>query len=181
MKKNILFMHAAGPKSEGSGDFIAVLEKELGSKYRVTAPDMPDAHAPNYSKWSHAFGSALQSIPGDLILVGHSLGGSIILKYFAQNGGAPARVKALHLVAVPYWGLADWEVDDFLLPKNYVESIATIPKIFLYQGTEDDVLTPEHIERYKKDFPRAKVRLVKGLDHVFGKGLPELSNDLQDL
>jgi predicted alpha/beta hydrolase family esterase len=181
MKKNILFMHAAGPKAEGSGAFIDVLEKELGAHYRVTAPDMPDADAPNYNKWARAFGSAMQSLAGDISLVGHSLGGTIILKYFALNGGAPARIKSLHLVAVPYWGLADWAVDDFLLPKNYGDAIAGVPKIFLYQGTDDDVLSPEHIEAYKKDFPRAKVRVVKGFDHILGQGLPVLTKDILDL
>lgn len=174
-------MHAAGLKVEGSGDFIKVLEKDLGSNYRLTAPDMPDAEAPNYSKWARAFGAAMQSLSGDLHLVGHSLGGTIILKYFALNGGASERIKSLHLAAVPYWGLPDWEIDDFLLPKNYVQALATVPKIFFYQGTEDDVLTPEHLDKYKLDISRAKIRILKGSDHVFTHGIPELTKDILEL
>ncbi|MFO7446002.1 MAG: hypothetical protein R6W90_06520, partial [Ignavibacteriaceae bacterium] len=85
-KKQVLFIHSAGVQGpmEGSGDLVAFLQNELGDEYKVLYPMLPNPDDPNYVRWKLTLEKELAMLEDDLILVGHSLGGSVILKYLSE-------------------------------------------------------------------------------------------------
>ncbi len=78
----VLFIQGAGSmhEPEGSGRLAAYLARELGTDYRLIAPEMPDAENPHYQPWRDRIEQELEAIDGKVIFVGHSFGGSVLLK-----------------------------------------------------------------------------------------------------
>jgi pimeloyl-ACP methyl ester carboxylesterase len=105
----ILFIQGAGMMHdpEGSGRLAAYLARELSADHRVIAPEMPDADNPHYQRWRDRIEQELQAIDEEVILIGHSLGGSVLLKYLAE-GSYRKPVPGLFLVSVPNWGPDGW-------------------------------------------------------------------------
>jgi predicted alpha/beta hydrolase family esterase len=180
MKKQILFIHSAGAKEEGSGALIRFLENHLSQFFEIHAPDMPQPDQPQFVRWRNTIEQELSALDGDIFLIGHSLGGSVLLKYLAEDSRAK-RIQALFLVAIPYWGKKNWNVDDFLLPKDYAGKLGDIPQIFLYRSRGDDVIPEDHLQQYRKEITHAQVRELAGREHAFMNGLPELVADLLGL
>ena len=91
----VLFIQGAGGmyQPEGSGRLAAYLARELGAGYRVIAPEMPDADHPHYQPWRDLIEQELEAVNEPVILVGHSFGGSVLLKYSLR-----ARTRSLSAV-----------------------------------------------------------------------------------
>ena len=182
MSIDVLFIHSAGPQSreQGSAPFVKHLRQSLGSAFRVTCPAMPTPTKPSYERWKLELDKLLPSEKSPPILVGHSLGGSVLLKYISEH---KPRVPAvgLFVVAAPYWGSADWEVDEFVLRESFARALPKSLKIYLYQSRDDEVVDIEHVSRYSKDIPQATVRILDGGGHTFKDGLLELTHDIQAL
>jgi predicted alpha/beta hydrolase family esterase len=65
---------------------------------------MPDPQNPRYAGWKVALGQELSALEGrPSILVGHSLGGSVLLKYLSEEG-CPQGTTGLFVAAAPFWG-----------------------------------------------------------------------------
>jgi uncharacterized protein len=107
-QREVLFVQGAGDKDEpdGSGRLIAYLQDALGDGFAVLAPDMPEAASdPRYGPWAGRIKEELAVMGVRPILVGHSLGASVLLRWLAEGGyGRP--VGGLFLVATPDWGPA---------------------------------------------------------------------------
>src|SRR5690349_1221133 len=103
--KQILFIHGAGNQHhpEGSAKLVAALKQQLGSDYHVLAPDMPDPDNPAYQPWRDQIEQELDKLDAHVLLIGHSFGGSVLLKYLAE-GTYRKPIAGLFLVSVPYWG-----------------------------------------------------------------------------
>lgn len=183
MAKHVLFIHAAGNKRhpQGSGRLIAYLQEELGIDYEVISPDMPDPDKPQYPTWRDQIKQELAALEDGSILIGHSLGGSVLLKTLAE-GSFQKRIAGLFLVAVPYWSNnGDWQVEEFVLPEDFAAKLPPISQIFLYQSQNDDIVPSAHIWHYKEKLPQATVRVLAGSEHSFIAGLPELVSNLKEL
>jgi serine hydrolase len=182
MSIDVLFIHSAGPQSgeQGSSPFVKHLRQSLGSGFRVTCPAMPAPTKPCYERWRLKLERLLSSEKSPPILVGHSLGGSVLLKYISEHEPkVPA--AGLFVVAAPYWGRADWKVEEFVLRKSFARFLPNALKIYLYQSQDDEVVGIEHLSRYSKAIPQATVRILGGGGHTFKDGLPELTEDIQAL
>jgi predicted alpha/beta hydrolase family esterase len=181
MGKQILFIHAAGnPRHPlGSGKLIAYLQDQLGSDYQVLAPDMPDPDHPGYKAWRDQIEQELGKLDAPTLLIGHSFGGSVLLKYLAE-GTDPRPIAALFLVATPYWGKRDWELE-YTLPEDFASHLPPISRIFLYHSREDEEVSFSHLWRYQEQLPQATIRALDGKEHSFTKGLPLLVEDIKQL
>jgi predicted alpha/beta hydrolase family esterase len=124
-------MHAP----DGSGRLAGYLASALGARYQVIAPEMPDADNPRYRPWRDRLEQEIKAIDEDVIVVGHSFGGSVVLKYFAE-GSLRTPVRGLFLVSVPDWGPGGWAYDEFAVP-NDVSSRLPTSRVFLYHSRED--------------------------------------------
>src|SRR5437763_11517282 len=112
MSKPILFIQGAGNKHKplGSGKLIAYLQEHLGSDYHVLAPDMPDPDHPRYLAWRDQIEQELGKLDADALLIGHSLGGLMLLKYLSE-GTYQKQIAGQFLVALPYFGKKAWELE----------------------------------------------------------------------
>jgi predicted alpha/beta hydrolase family esterase len=85
MKKQTLFVQGAGKGAhEADSKLVASLRKGLGPSYRVNYPKMPES-APEYVSWRARIAMALAAMDGPVILVGHSVGASVLLKFASEE------------------------------------------------------------------------------------------------
>ena len=86
MKKQVLFLQGGGGREDYEADakLVASLQKELGEGYEVHYPVLPDEEAPDFGRISQ-IAKEITSIKGEVILVAHSLGASMLLKYLSES------------------------------------------------------------------------------------------------
>jgi predicted alpha/beta hydrolase family esterase len=180
MPIDVLFIHSAGAQSgeQGSTPFVRQLRRALGPGYRVTCPTMPLPEAPSYARWHRELEKRLAGGRRYPVLVGHSLGGSVLLKHLSEQDGTCA-ATSLHVVAAPYWGSADWQVDEFQLRDGFARHLPSPLQVHLYQSEDDEVVAIDHLARYAQALPAAKVVKLGQGGHTFPHGLPELARDIQ--
>jgi uncharacterized protein len=181
MTKPILFIHGAGNQRHplGSGKLVASLKRELGSDYEVLAPDMPDPDHPRYLAWRDQIEQELDKLDADVLLIGHSLGGAVLLKYLAE-GTYHRPIAGLFLVAVPYWGKREWELE-YAVPDDFASHLPPIRQLFLYHSRSDEAVPFSSLLRYQEQLPQATVRVLDGKEHSFTEGLPLLAQDIKQL
>jgi predicted alpha/beta hydrolase family esterase len=182
MKNQILFLHSAGSQgmNEGSSNLVADLKNKLGAQYEVLYPIMPHPENPQYKLWKAKLKKVLAVPKGKMILVGHSLGGSVLLKYLSENKFNKP-VAGLFLIATPYWGKEGWKIAKFMLKEDFASKLRPIPEIFFYHCSGDDVVSLDHLHAYKQKLPQAKVRVIEGDEHQFNGGLTEIIEDIKNL
>jgi uncharacterized protein len=178
MKKSVLFIHGGGEGAyEEDRKLAASLGGALGVGYEVRCPKMPDEDSPEYGAWRDRISEELAALNGDVFLVGHSLGGSILLKYLCEEGVAKS-VAGVFLVAAPFWGAEDWEVEEFALREDFASQLPTELPVFLYHGREDEVVPFAHLALYAEKLPRATVRELDGRGHQLDEDLSEVARDI---
>lgn len=180
-RQPILFVQGAGSMHapDGSGRLAAYLASELGDGYRVSAPEMPDAGNPRYELWRAQIERELEAIDDEVTIVGHSFGGSVLLKYFAE-GTYDRPVRGLFLVSVPNWGPDGWDYDEFAVPSDVGSRLPT-SHVFLYHSRDDPEVPFGHLSYYQEHIPTATARAIAGSEHSFLQGLPVLVDDIRSL
>ena len=137
---------------------------------------MPAPGDPGYRPWRDAVDRYLNLIEDAPILIGHSFGGSVLLKYLAE-GTYTKPIRGLFLASVPYWGP---EFPDFALPDDFAQRLPPMP-IFLYHSRDDPHVPFAHLTRFADRLPQATLHAIPGQNHSFTNGLPELITDIRSL
>jgi uncharacterized protein len=166
----ILFLHSAGPQGpgEGSTPLLASLRKALSPQYELRAPPMPRPEDPSYVLWRPAAVAALAELESGAVVIGHSLGGSVLLKLLDEEG-LSSRPGALFLVATPFWGLPGWDYEEFALRPGFGERLPPGLPVTIVLAEGDDVVREEHAERYAAEIPRAALLRIADQDHLFAR------------
>jgi len=167
--RNVLFIHGAGEQNEGGGLLPRELRAGLGADIRLAAPIMPNPDAPDAAAWEAALGCHLGDQKAPLVLVGHSLGASLILKYLADHTRPPGLAGVVS-IAAPFWGVAQGEMKHWGLPPGFETRLSDLPRIVLYHSRDDDEVPVSHLDRYAEALPQALVRKVDGRGHMFDDG-----------
>lgn len=86
MKKKILFIQGGGDGGyEADAMLVASLQEELGADYEIHYPKLQvDEDSPDFG-WPRQIGKEINNIKGEIILVAHSLGASLLLKYLSEQ------------------------------------------------------------------------------------------------
>lgn len=179
----VLFIHSAGTQSdtEGSGPFLHALRKQLGPSLAMHAPIMPNPDSPEAAPWLEALARHVAERRSPFVLAGHSLGGSMILKYLAENP-IPPLLRGVVSVAAPFWRAPDWEVPEYALPPDAGAALAAVEQLVLYHSRDDEVVAFDHLDRYASLLPHAVVRPVDGRGHLFGNGdIADVAADIRGL
>lgn len=168
---DVLFIHSAGPQGEmeGSGRLVSALRLALAPNIRFSAPMMPDPGNPSAARWDEALGRHLASLRAPFVLVGHSLGGTTILKYLADHQ-APPGLAGVISIAAPFWGMPGWDVPEFALRPGFAEPLSHLPWLVFYHSRDDSIAPISHVDRYAEALPGAQVRKVDGRGHAFDDG-----------
>ncbi len=73
---------------------------------------------PHYEAWRDRLSAELEALEGTVIIFGHSLGGSVALKYCAESGLRREGGRAWSSRRRPVWGTERWE-REWALPESW--------------------------------------------------------------
>src|SRR5258705_8864298 len=128
--RKILFAHSAGPqygKGKGSYDLVMYLKSKLSDEFEILFPIIEKPKSPTYNKFKKMFASTFAKITEPVILIGHSLGGSTLLKYLSEEK-PDISISGLFLIATPHWKS---DMKEFELKPNFQAFIKNNQAIFL--------------------------------------------------
>jgi predicted alpha/beta hydrolase family esterase len=181
-RRQILLIHSAGPQGsrQGSGYLVSTLRRALGKEYELRYPRMPDPDRPAYEPWAAEVERELAALEDGAILMGHSVGGSVLLKHLARKKPPSRRFAGVVLVATPFWGSSGWKLREFALPAGFASRLPKT-RMFLYHSRDDDVVPFAHLALFARRLSRATVRPVDGYGHLFGKRCGQMVDDLRSL
>ncbi len=181
MKRRVLFIQGGGQGAYEADEKLAMhLQDSLGSDYDVFYPRMPDEEKPEYEAWKDQIIQDLTIQDGEVIVVGHSLGASFLLKYLSEEE-LTKPIAGVFLIASPYWGAEDWEVGEYALFEDFATKLSSIKRIFFYHS-RDDVWVPfDHLTMYAEKLPKAVIREFDGRGHQFNNDMSEVAQDIKSL
>ena len=109
MKKEVLFIHGGGEKGYAADAKLAAsLQQALGEAYHVHYPPMQTNEAESDFGWPEQIGKLISTTKNEVILVGHSLGASLLLKFVSENE-IKNKIAGIFLISTPFWsGDEDW-------------------------------------------------------------------------
>jgi uncharacterized protein len=175
----VLFVHGAGQGAyEEDGLLVASLRDALGPSYEVRYPRMPLEESAQYADWTARIASALPPRGIRAVLVGHSVGGSVLLRYLCEKS-VTATVTGLFVIAAPFWGAdAFWDWDAARLPDDAAQLLVGVPRIFIYHSRDDDVVPFSHLALYSARLPQATIRPVDAGGHQLENALAGVAHDI---
>jgi uncharacterized protein len=110
MRYHVLFIQGGGGNEDYQADakLVASLTEALGSAYSVHYPFLSDDSSPDFGRMKQ-IGKEISSLKGEIILVGHSLGASMLLKYLSESE-VKKNIAGIFLISTPFWsGQEDWK------------------------------------------------------------------------
>ena len=175
----VLFIQGGGKGAHSVDAPLAnSLKRALGPGYDVRFPKMPDEADPNVASWKEKISSELPRIPAKVVLVAHSVGGSVLLRYLSEEK-VEKPIAGLFLLAVPSWDEDRWNFDDLKLPRDVAEKLARFPRPFFYHCRDDDTVPFTHLALHGARIPRAITRALDSGGHQFGNDLTGVATDIR--
>jgi len=178
----VLFIQGGGEGTHDQWDdkLVASLEHELGPDYEIRYPRMPDEGNPSYASWKAALDREFRELRDGAILIGHSIGASILMNALAESS-AQWTPGALFLVAAPFVGEGGWSSEDMRSMSDIGARLPAKLPVYLYHGSTDDTVPAEHVSLFKTALPRVEVRELAGRDHQLNNDLSEVAADIHSL
>lgn len=173
MQKAVLFIQGAGQGAhEMDRKLAGFLQDALGPEYDVLYPEMPNEGEPEYETWKVRIEESLSRLNGEVILVGHSAGGAVLLRYLSEEKVTRA-ISGVFLIAPPY--------DESVLPEHSSLKLDKVPSIFFYHSRDDEFVPFSHLKHYTEKLPKAIIRKFDGRGHQFNNDLSEVVKDIKAL
>ena len=175
LKRQLLFVQGGGEgvHDEWDDKLVESLRRELGQDYEIHYPRMPNEDEPRYAPWKTTLESMFGTLQDGAILVGHSVGGTILVKVLSEQSSA-REFGAIFLIATPYVGDGGWSADDLQFPPDLGARLPKGVPIHFYHGLKDEVAPPSHVDLYARAVPQACIHRLQGRDH-------QLNNDLKEV
>lgn len=162
-----------GVHDEWDNKLVASLERELGPGYEIRYPRMPNEADPKYALWKAALKKEFAKLDDGAILVGHSIGGTILINVLAEEP-PDSSPSGIFLVAAPFVGKGGWSSEDIKPISDLGARLQARWKVYLYHGSEDDTAPFGHIDLYEKVIPQAVVRRLAGCNHQLNDDMSEV-------
>jgi predicted alpha/beta hydrolase family esterase len=175
MKRQVLFVQGGGERAHDDWDskLVESLSSALGPSYEIRYPRMPDEDDPSYATWKVALEKEFAALNDGAILVGHSIGGTLLIHTLAEL--LPEReFGAIILIAAPFVGEGGWASDDWTPQRELDGRLPSGVPIYLYHGLADGTAPPSHVELYGHALPQTHIVRMPDRDH-------QLNNDLTDI
>jgi len=175
MTRQMLFIQGGGRDVHDEWDdkLVASLKRELGSDAEVRYPRMSNEDDPKYADWKPAIWLEVAKLDEGAVLVGHSIGGTILVHALAEEE-PNVRPGAIILISAPFVGEGGWPSDDIEAKPDLGERLPAGIPVHLFHGSDDDTVPPAHADLYAKAIPQAQVHRLPGRDH-------QLNNDLKEV
>jgi len=153
------------------------LSVDLGENYEVMNPNMPFKYGADYEGWKIWFERHFDFIKdNEPILIGHSLGGTFLLKYLSENN-FPKKIYQLHLAAPVVFDEDDSieKLSTFEFDVKKITKIQDIcEEIHLWHSTDDFSVPFENSKIIKKIIPSAILHTFKDRGHFNQPSFPEI-------
>jgi predicted alpha/beta hydrolase family esterase len=182
MTHQLLFVQGggAGVHDEWDGKLVESLSDALGPTYEIRYPRMPSEDDPSYATWKATLEKEFATLSDGAILVGHSIGGTILINALAEH--PPEReFGAIFLIAAPFVGEGGWQSDDLNPPRDLGGKLPKGVPIYLYHGLADDTAPPSHAELYTRAIAQARVYRLPDRDHQLNNDLTEIAARIKSL
>jgi predicted alpha/beta hydrolase family esterase len=175
-KRQVLFVQGGGKGTHDEWDnkLVASLQRDLGQDHEIHYPRMPNEDEPEYGAWKAALENEFRALGAGAIVVGHSIGGTILLKTLAEQPAAPA-LGAILLIAAPFVGEGGWTIEDMQVPPDLGARLPRGVPVHFFHGLEDDVAPVAHVDAYARTAPQARVHRLPGRDHQLNDDLREVA------
>lgn len=170
----------AGTHDEWDNKLVESLQRELGPEYEIRYPRMPDEDDPHYASWRPTLQAELASLNEGAVLVGHSIGGTILVNVVAE-AAATERFSALILIAAPFVGEGGWPSEEFGSQENLGAKLPGDLPVHIFHGLNDETAPPSHADLYGRVIPQARVYRVAGRDHQFNNDMKEIASAIKGL
>jgi uncharacterized protein len=103
MAKQVLFVQGGAEGAYKDDARLAEsLRSNLGPNYQVRYPAMPNEADPDYQSWKRSILRGVQEMGEGAILVGHSIGASVLIRMLADRVPRPS-IAGVFLIAGPFW------------------------------------------------------------------------------
>ncbi len=182
MTAQVLFIQGAGEGTHAHWDskLVESLRSELGLDFAVRYPPMPNEGEPSYPEWKAVIEQELAVMADGVIVVGHSIGGTILIHALAEQ--PPERkIGAIVLLAAPFVGEGGWPSDGWEPQRDLGGQLQRGVPVFIFHGMADDTAPPLHAELFAREIPHGKLRLLPDRDHQFNNDLREVVAEIRSL
>jgi pimeloyl-ACP methyl ester carboxylesterase len=181
-RRQVLFIQGggAGTHDEWDDKLADSLQRELGDAYEIRYPRMPAEDDPSYAAWGPAISEATATLEHGAVLVGHSVGGTLLIHTVAERP-PDASVAAIVLIAAPFVGVGGWPGEEFELPGNLGALLPAGVPVHVFHGLEDDSIPPAHADLFARAIPQAQVHRLVGRDHQLGNDLGDVATLIRGL
>ena len=156
------------------------LQHELGDDYQVLLPSMPNATNANYDEWKIYFDRICEVLTGDIILIGHSLGGIFLAKYLSENR-ITSHVAATILIAAPFDDETGEDLTKFKLTSVSDLFTQQAGDVIFFHGEDDPVVPLDEMKKYQYALPTATFHIVTAPDHFVRESFDELIDAIRKL
>lgn len=182
MTKHLLFLQGGGSKEDYDADakLVASLKKTLAAEYQIHYPFLEsDESAPDFGRLKQ-IEKEISRIKGDLVVVAHSLGASMLLKFLSER--TPERkIRGVFLIATPFWsGDEDWK-QGFILRKDFADKLPEGIPLFFYHSEDDEEVPSDHLEIYARHLPQAKIHRIEKGGHQLNNDLSQVAKDIESI
>jgi predicted alpha/beta hydrolase family esterase len=130
-----------------TADWIPTVKKTLESMgHTVFTPALPTEVLASYTLWGKSLTKTLAALPSNSIMIGHGIGGNILLSLLSKTNYAPVILVLINSLStfpehMGYRKIAN----SFLLESNNYEYIKNqVGQIFILQSTNDPFVTYDH-------------------------------------
>lgn len=181
MKKQVLFIQGGGDEGyEADAKLVASLQKSLGVGYEIIYPPMQtDDDAPDFG-WPKQIGEEIDKLKDGVILVAHSLGASLLLKYLSENK-VSKKAAGIFLLSTPFWsGDKEW-VQGLKLQNGFAENLPKNNPVFFYHSLDDEEIPLNHLTIYRDKLPGATFREIESGGHQLNNDLSLVATDIINL
>lgn len=159
------------------------LRRTLGPCFAVRYPAMPNEDDAPYEQWRQQIEQELADVPGPVVLVGHSVGASVLMKWLSKRKGEKA-IAGVFLAACPFWGGDGWRYEGYeelALPPGFAARLPTGTPVYLYHCRDDAIVPFDHLALYAQALPQATVRAFDEGGHQFNDDLSAVARDIASL
>lgn len=178
MGNEILFIQGAGNvTTEEEQVIVEALRANLGEGYSIILPTIKDADNPTYLNWAEALITNLSRLSGKVILLGHSLGASVILKHFSREP-VPEKIIGMILFGAPFWKDQNWDVSEYVIEEDFVANLSKLANIYFYYSMDDEVVPYSQFKLYQKLMTKAHWRVLSGIDHSYHGAIQNMVIDI---
>jgi predicted alpha/beta hydrolase family esterase len=184
MTEHVLFLQGAGSGAyDEDKRLVDSLQRALGPRFEVRYPAIPDDGDAPYEQWRQQIERELASVPGPVVVVGHSVGASVLAKWLSEREDEQA-IAGVFLIACPFWGGDGWRYEGYEeleLPSGFAAGLPPGMPIYLYHCRDDAVVPFDHLALYAQLLPQATVRAIDEGGHQLNDDLSAVARDIASL